>query len=114
MDDAERRDEIVELEARIEQLARVIESCSKFILLSRIAIAAGGVLLLATLFGAPWFDPMVLIAGIAAMLGGIVLLGSNRTTSEQAKAALQAAELRRAELIGAIDLRVVGNGHDRS
>jgi hypothetical protein len=114
MDDAERRDEIVELEARIEQLARVIESCSKFILLSRVAVAVGGVLLLITVFGVIRFDPIVMIVAIAAVLGGVVLLGSNRTTSEQAKTALQAAELRRAELIGAIDLRVVGNGYDRS
>jgi hypothetical protein len=114
MDDAERRDEIVDLEARIEQLARAIESCAKFILLSRIAIAVGGMLLLVTVFGAIRFDPMVMIVAIAAMLGGVVLLGSNRTTSDQAAAALEAAELRRAELIGTIDLHVVGNGHDRS
>jgi len=106
MDD-ERRDEIVDLEARIEQLAASIQSCAKFILLSRIAIAVGGTFLLALVIGAIRFDPMIMIAAIAAVLGGIVALGSNRTTSEQAKAALRAAEQRRAELIGAIDLRVV-------
>jgi len=105
MDD-ERRDEIVDLEARIEQLAASIQSCAKFILLSRIAIAVGGTFLLALVIGAIRFDPMIMIASIAALLGGIVALGSNRTTSEQAKAALRAAEQRRAELIGAIDLRV--------
>jgi hypothetical protein len=52
---------------------------------------------------------MVMIVAIAAMLGGVVLLGSNRTTSDQAAAALEAAELRRAELIGTIDLRIVGD-----
>jgi len=114
MDDAERRDEIVDLEARIQQLAQAIESCAKFILLSRVAIALGGILLLATMFGAIRFDPIVMIAAIAAVLGGIVLLGSNKSTSDQAAAALQAAELRRAELIGTIDLRVIGNGHDRN
>jgi hypothetical protein len=114
MDDAEPRDEIVDLEARIEQLVQAIESCTKFILLSRVAIAIGGVLLLATVFGAIRFDPMVMIVAIAAVLGGVVLLGSNRTTSDQAATALQAAELRRAELISTIDLRIVGNGHDRS
>jgi hypothetical protein len=103
----ERRDEIVDLEARIEQLVAAIQSCAKFILLSRIAIVVGGAFLLALVIGAIRFDPMIMIAAIAAVLGGIVALGSNRATSEQAKAALRAAEQRRAELIGAIDLRVV-------
>jgi hypothetical protein len=56
---------------------------------------------------------MVMIVAIAAVLGGVVLLGSNSTTSDQAAAVLEAAELRRAELIGTMDLHVVGNGHDR-
>jgi hypothetical protein len=112
--DEERRDEIVDLEARIEQLAAGIESCSKFMMLSRIAIAIGGVLLMLIIVGAIRFDPLVMIVAITGILGGIVLLGSNRTTSYQATAALQVAELRRAELIGGIELRVVGNGRDHA
>jgi hypothetical protein len=50
---------------------------------------------------------MVMIAAIAAVLGGIVSLGSNKSTSDQAAAAMQAAELRRGELISTIDLHVV-------
>ena len=74
----------------------------------------GGVFLLAIVIGSIRFDPLVMIAAIAAVLGGIVALGSNKTTSDQDTAALQAIELRRAELIGVIDLRVVGNEHDRN
>src|SRR5438270_9641193 len=98
MDD-ERRDEIVDLEARIEQLAASIQSCAKFILLSRIAIAVGGTFLSALVIGAIRFDPMIMIAAIAAVLGGIVALGSNRRTSDQAAAGLQSAELLRGDLI---------------
>jgi hypothetical protein len=47
-------------------------------------------------------------AGIAAMLCGIVLLGSNRSTEEEASAQRAAAEAERAALIGGIELRVVG------
>jgi hypothetical protein len=108
MDDDALREEIVELEARIEELAESIESCAKIIQISRFAIAVGAILLLATIFGAIRFDPMVMISGIAAVIGGIVFLGSNKSTSDAASAGLRAAEAQRAELIGAIDLRVVG------
>jgi hypoxanthine-guanine phosphoribosyltransferase len=109
MDDGDPREEIVDLEARIEELAQAIESCAKVIQLSRVAIAIGAVLFLATMFGAIRFDPLVMISAIAALIGGVVFLGSNKSTSDAATAALKAAELRRAELIGIIDLRIVGD-----
>ena len=43
------------------------------------------------------------------MLGGIVSLGSDGRTLQQTMAAIGAAELARSELIGGIDLRVVGD-----
>jgi hypoxanthine-guanine phosphoribosyltransferase len=109
MDDGDPREEIVDLEARIEELAQAIESCAKVIQLSRVAIAIGAVLFLATMFGAIRFDPLVMISAIAALIGGVVFLGSNKSTSDAATAALKAAELRRAELISIIDLRIVGD-----
>jgi hypothetical protein len=44
----------------------------------------------------------------AAVIGGIVLLGSNAATWTQTDAALRAAEAMRADLIGRMDLRMVG------
>jgi hypothetical protein len=102
------RDQIVRLEDRIEQHAQAIESCRKFMLASRIAIAAGAILLAALVFGVIAFSPMAMVTAFAAVIGGVVLLGSNSSTSQQATAAMQAAEAQRAALIGAIDLRVVG------
>jgi hypothetical protein len=110
VNDDDLREQIVRLEAQIEELAAAIESCRKIILISRAAVVLGGVLIVAMIMGAVGFDSLVLIAAITAVIGGIVLFGSNKSTSEQAIAALRAAEARRAELISSIDLRLVGDG----
>jgi hypothetical protein len=71
-------DEVVRLEERIEDLAEKIESCRKFILASRIAVAGG----------------------VLALLGGIAVWGSNRSTAKQAANELALAESDRSVLIG--------------
>lgn len=108
MDNGDPHEEIVYLEARIEQLGQEIETCAKVSLMSRIAVATGAVFFCATILGVIAFNPTVLIAALAAMIGGIVLLGSNRSTANQANAALKVAEARRAALIAMIDPRIVG------
>jgi hypothetical protein len=107
MDDGELREQILRLEARIEELAGAIESCRKIIVAAKAAMVLGGLLILGTLAGAIASDPTLTLGAIAAVIGGIVLFGSNTSTLEQATAALKAAEAHRAELIGRIDLRVV-------
>jgi hypothetical protein len=107
-DDSSLREQIRKLENRIEELAETIERCRKFVLLSKIAVAAGGLLAVAMAFGAIGFDPAAMIASITAVIGGAVLLGSNSSTWDEKAAALQTAEAERAALIGEIDLRLVG------
>src|SRR5713101_5750735 len=114
LDESGLREQIQKLENRIEALAEAIERCRKFVLLSKIAIAVGGISALAMAFGAIWFDPAVMVGAITAVIGGAVLLGSNSSTWDEKAAALQAAEAERAELIGEIDLRLVGDGAGRS
>jgi hypothetical protein len=114
MDEDDGREEIARLESRIEELAEGIESCRKIMLASKAAIAVGGILLVAIVVGAIRFDPMALIGAIATVLGGTVLFGSNRSTSQERTAALKAAEAQRAELIGKIDLTMVGERDSRS
>ncbi|MGD0024566.1 MAG: hypothetical protein ABSC37_08060 [Xanthobacteraceae bacterium] len=109
MNDGDPHDEIVRLEAHIEELAARIESCRKFMLAARIALAGGGILLAAMLFGAIRFDPAVMVAAVAALLGGIVVWGSNASTAKEAAKELAAAEADRAALIGLIDLRVIAD-----
>jgi hypothetical protein len=109
MDEDEPADEISQLEAQIEELAEISERCRKIILVSKAAIAGGVVLLLCTVLGVFGPSQVVLIGSIAAVLGGIVWLGSNLSTLQQTTAAIGAAEALRSDLIGRIDLRVVGD-----
>src|SRR5450759_3351926 len=110
MDEDNPIDEISRIEARLEELAEVSERCRKFILVSKAAIAGAVALLLAMMLGLFGSNQVAAIGSIAAVLGGIVSLGSNVSTLRQTMAAMSAAEARRANLIGEIDLRVVGEG----
>ena len=112
MADGELRKEMLRLEAEIDELTGVIERSRKVGLIAKIALVAGAIGLLASTVGAISFDPVALIGAIAAVIGGIVLFGSNTSTSKQAAARIKAAEARRAELIGMIDLRPVGEASD--
>src|SRR5581483_9195625 len=100
-------EEISQLEARIEALAEVAERCRKFILASKAAIAGGAGLLLAAILGLFGAGVSTALGSIALVLGGIVSLGSNVSTLRQTERAIGAAEARRSELIGRIDLRLV-------
>ena len=106
--DDDPHDKIVCLEAHIEELAAKIESCRKFILASRIAMAGGGIVLAAMLLDAIRFDPVGMAAAISALLGGIVVWGSNGSTAKEAVKELAATEADRAALIEMIDLNVIG------
>jgi hypothetical protein len=102
-------DEIALIEARIEELAGVAERCRKIILVSKAAIAIGVALLVVMMLGIFASNQVAAIGSIAAVLGGIVSLGSNVGTLRQTTAAMSAAEALRSELIDRIDLRVVGS-----
>ena len=100
--------EISLIEERLEELAEVSERCRKIILVSKAAIAGGVALLLVTMLGLFGSNRAVALGSIAAVLGGIVSLGSNVSTLRQTTDAISAAETLRSDLISRIDLRVVG------
>ncbi|NOJ40224.1 hypothetical protein [Bradyrhizobium australiense] len=109
MDQDDPSDEISRIEARLEELAEVAERCRKITLVSKASIAAGAGLMLVTMLGLLGSNQVAALGSIAAVLGGIVSLGSNASTLRQTMAAISDAEALRSDLIGRIDLRVVGD-----
>jgi hypothetical protein len=105
--DNEPHEEIVRLEEHIEELCAKIENCRKFILASRIAVAGGGLALAAMLVGVIRFDLGSIAAAVAAVLGGIVVWGSNASTAKEAIKEMAAAEVNQSALIEMIDPRVI-------
>ncbi len=106
-DDEDPAAQITRLEAQIERLARIAESCRKVILAAKVAIAAAVLVLLASVTGLVRVDELVALAAIAAILGGIAAAGSNARTLREATADMRAAETRRAELIAALPFSAV-------
>jgi hypothetical protein len=107
LESADPHEEVVHLEEHVEELAAKIESCRKFILAARIVVAGGGAVLAAIAAGAIRSEFEIMAAAIAALLGGIVVWGSNSSTAKEATKELAAAESDRAALIEPINPRVI-------
>jgi hypothetical protein len=112
-DDDGAHDQIAQLEAQIEELAATVESCRKIMLLAKVAIAGGALLIIAMLVGAISPGFATLSGATAAVLSGIVLLGSNRSTADQAMAKMNQAEAARAGLIDRLEFRTIQGGSAR-
>jgi hypothetical protein len=110
MDSVEAHDDIARLEERIAELNERIARCRKLSAGAKAAIAAGAAWLVLTLLAIVAFTPAVFFGAIAAVIGGVVLLGSNKTSWEQFDAAVRTAEAQRASLIDALELRIVDEG----
>ncbi len=97
---------IADLESEIERLSDVAERCRKLMTVARAACIIGSLMVLITVLGQA--SPMAFVFAVAAILGGIALFGSNKTTRDHLLAALRLHEARRADLIDRLDLREVG------
>jgi hypothetical protein len=108
--ESEPAEDITLIEARIEHLGEVIERCRKIALASKLAISAGALWAVLMLLWLVPFYPGAMIGALAAMIGGIVLLGSNATTWAQTEASLRDSEAMRAEIIDRMALHTVDDG----
>jgi hypothetical protein len=97
--------DIARLEDRIESLNGSIARCHKISIAAKAAVLAGAILLAVELLVR--FDPTPFFGAITAILGGVVMLGSNATTWEQFTAERDAAEVKRKQTIDGLELEVV-------
>jgi hypothetical protein len=96
------RDEIVRLEEQIEALSEAAERSRKLITLSRAAALLGATLLIVVIAGVAALNSSVTLFGIAALLGGMVLAGSSRSTLDEHLEALDKARQARNALIDGV------------
>ncbi len=101
-------EDIARIEERIESLREAIARCRKLALAAKLVIGAGAAWIALTLLWLIPYWPSLVFGALAAVIGGIVLLGSNSTTWRETEAALAASEAMRAEWIGRREMRVVG------
>ena len=98
---------IADLEAEIEDLRDSAERCRKIDLGAKAAMGVGVALLLVSFF---WFSASALVIGIAAVLGWVALVGSNRGSLGEIITGIRLAEARRAEVIDGLGLQTVSDG----
>ncbi|WP_146140168.1 hypothetical protein [Alsobacter soli] len=96
------RDEIARLEDQMELHAAAAERSRKLIVIARGAAGLGGLVLLGVIAGLLAWNTALTLFAIAALLGGMVLSGSSRSSLEQSLAALDKARRARDALIDGI------------
>ncbi len=104
-------DEIERLELRIEELREAIERSRRWRLAGRASAVAGPALLAGFGLGLVAYTPTRLIVALALAIGGVVLMGSSRSSTEELERALRQAEAERIAAIDALDLVQVGKGN---
>ena len=100
---------IADLEAEIDALRDSAERCRKIDMAAKAALGVGLALLLVSFF---WFSASALVIGIAAVLGSVALVGSNRGTLGEIITGIRLAEARRAEVIDGLQLETISPEDD--
>ena len=103
MQAADLHDQVEELEARVEALSEIADSCRKWILLAKVILTAGAIWLLAGVIGILHSELLETVVAISAALGGVVLYGSNVSTLRRTIEAIDLVETQRVQLIDSAD-----------
>ncbi len=99
--------EIADLELEIDRLSEAADRCRKIAIGAGVATTLGGLMLSGLLLGVLRFSPEALVMALAALIGGVALMGSNQGTAAEIKSRMNAAVARRSELIDALMLQPV-------
>ena len=97
-------DEIERLELRIEELREAIARSRRLRLVGLASAVIGPALIVGFVFGLVAYTPTRVIAAFALAIGGMVLMGSSRSSTEELQSAMKRAEAERMAAIDALDL----------
>jgi hypothetical protein len=95
---------IDELEIRIEELQEAIARSRRLMLAGRACAVIGPTLLACFALGLLTFTPLRMIIAIVLGVGGVVLMGSSRASTDELALALKRTEEERRAAIDALEL----------
>jgi hypothetical protein len=101
-------DEIERLELRIEELRERIARSRRLRLVGLASAVIGPTLIVGFVLGLVDYSPTPVIVAFALAIGGMVLMGSSRSSTEELERAMRQAEAERTAAIDALDLVEVG------
>ena len=90
---------IEQLEVRIEELREAIQRSRRLMMAGRACAVIGPALLVCFMLGLISFSPVRLIVGLSLAIGGVVLTGSSRASTEQLELSLKQTEKERSAAI---------------
>jgi hypothetical protein len=97
-------DEIERLEQQIDDLRDRIERSRRLALAGRLSAVAGPALLIGFVLGLVGFTPARMILALALAIGGLVLAGSSRASTEELRRSLTRVEAERNAAIDGLEL----------
>jgi hypothetical protein len=101
--------QIADLEEEIDLLLESAKQSRKVDAVSKAAMSAGGLLLLALVSGVIQSDPVWIVVAISAVLGSVVLFGSNKSTQDEIATRIKRHEAQRIAFIDEMELRTVND-----
>lgn len=96
-------DHIERLEAEIDVLREAVRRSRRLMAAGRVCAFAGAALLVGLLLGLVTVMPLRMIVGMAAGIGGLVLMGSSVGSTQQLELSLKQREKERNSAIDALD-----------